>query len=174
MNKIEAKITQIPQLTERQINRFWLCVNKNGSVPKGQPELGQCWEWIGKSKDRKGYGRVGVNYRVYLPHRISWFLNTGKQPNSLVLHKCDNPSCVNPSHLFEGTHQDNAVDMVNKGRHVNNNGEHHGLSKLTHIEVLEIRALYTAGNNQYELAKQFGVNQSQISRIVRFQRRIKE
>lgn len=90
-------------------DRFWLHVDKSGD----------CWLWTGAT-DHNGYGKV--DYRTPLrrtlgAHRISWMLRYGDIPNGLkVLHKCDNPKCVNPDHLFLGTHQDNMDDMVAKGR----------------------------------------------------------
>jgi hypothetical protein len=75
-----------------------------------------CWDWIGH-KDKKGYGRILVEGKIQLAHRVSWELANGPVPNGLlVLHRCDNPSCTNPEHLFVGTQKDNIDDMVNKGR----------------------------------------------------------
>ena len=76
-----------------------------------------CWEWQG-SLTNKGYGRIrnGSKNKV-AAHRISYMLYIGTLENNLnVLHKCDNPKCVNPMHLFKGTQSDNVIDMYNKGR----------------------------------------------------------
>ena len=86
--------------------RFWNKVNKSG----------ECWLWIGGISGN-GYGIIKTNNKSIGTHRMSWFLSYGKQSKKCVLHKCDNRSCVNPLHLFEGTKKDNALDMISKGRH---------------------------------------------------------
>lgn len=80
-----------------------------------------CWEWTG-SKDTKGYGQMGVNIAdrkrslTQRAHRVSYFLEHGRMPTDCILHKCDNRPCVRPSHLFEGSQQDNMADAAAKGR----------------------------------------------------------
>lgn len=93
--------------------RFWSKVNKNGPI---HPVLGtRCWTWIGGKRDR-GYGAFRY-LDSQSAHRVSWILKFGQIPKSkLVCHHCDNPSCVNPDHLFVGTSLDNNQDMVKKGR----------------------------------------------------------
>jgi hypothetical protein len=89
----------------------------------------------------------------------------------LVCHHCDNPPCINPAHLFLGTHADNVADMDRKGRrrHMNGFGEQAHHVKLTDAQVAEIRRRYATGSEtQAELADAFGVGQSQIWRIVHF------
>lgn len=80
------------------------------------PEAG-CWLWIGRAKP-KGYGRIGIGRnKQFAAHRVSWELFRGEIPAGMcVCHKCDTPSCVNPDHLFLGTHADNAGDRQRKGR----------------------------------------------------------
>lgn len=82
-----------------------------------EPETG-CWVWK-NNKDRDSYGRVRIGGRKTTgAHRLSYITFVGQIPNGMrVLHKCDNPSCVNPEHLFLGTHSDNMRDMYNKRRH---------------------------------------------------------
>lgn len=106
-----------PKYTSKDIQRFWIKVNKNGSVPKHCPELGQCWEWMA-SKMPFGYGKFSHQSESVYAHRTVWEMINGSIPMNLnVLHKCDNPSCVNPEHLFLGTIGDNNRDRKAKGRH---------------------------------------------------------
>lgn len=106
----------IPQYTPKITNRFWQRVNKSGSIPAHCPELGSCWEWTG-AKVKGGYGSFRIGKSARYSHRIAWELSNGHISNGLrVLHKCDNPVCCNPMHLFLGTQADNVKDMLTKGR----------------------------------------------------------
>jgi len=89
--------------------RFWRNVKNVGGEG--------CWEWTG-TKTTGGYGVLSVDRRPEKAHRIAWRLTHGEPaPHFFVCHRCDNPPCVRPDHLFLGTHQDNMGDMVRKGRH---------------------------------------------------------
>lgn len=127
------------------------------------PESSGCWEWTG-SVCKKGYGRIGIGGkkgRPYLAHRVSYETWVGPIPEGLIVcHRCDNPRCVNPLHLFLGTHQDNSDDKLSKSR--GNRGMKHGNSKLTEDQVRYIRE---AWRPQKELARKFNVSQSLISQI---------
>ncbi len=102
-----SKIHNKPWPLEERILDFW---NK---VSKGSPS--ECWLWNGLVGTH-GYGQFTYNKKSIMTHRFSWFIHHGKMPDLLVLHKCDVRRCVNPDHLFEGTHQDNSDDKIRKGR----------------------------------------------------------
>lgn len=125
-----------------------------------------CIEWIGK-RGKQGYGEISdvVNgkKKTLKTHRVSYETFKGKIPIGLhVLHKCDNPPCINPNHLFLGTARDNLLDMSRKGRCRNQNGSNNNMSKLDEESVKEI--LKTNCKLKY-LAKIYGVKESTISRI---------
>lgn len=147
--------------------RFWSRVNKNGSIPAHRPELESCWEWIA-GKHGFGYGMFCINSKNERAHRVAWELTNGEIPDGLwVLHKCDNPCCVNPNHLFLGTVQDNIEDMINKGRHLIVGGESNSSARLTWVQVKAIRKQYAKNNiSQHALAKQMGVSPGTIWNIV--------
>lgn len=139
--------------------RFWEKVDRAG------PD--ECWEWQA-SQQEYGHGLIRVDGEVDRAHRASWMLHNGDIPNGkCVLHSCHNPPCVNPEHLYIGTHADNARDRDKAGRHVALKGEDHGRSKLTAQEVKYIRRLYLTGDyTQYELADIFDVSDYPIRCIV--------
>jgi hypothetical protein len=102
-------------------------------------EVTGCWNFKG-SKTAKGYGKMRVNYKYWLAHRYSLTLYLGRPINSgmVVMHICDNPSCVNPLHLSEGTQRDNQLDCIGKGRGGNRGaGYHSGITKLSSSERIE-------------------------------------
>ncbi len=122
-----------------------------------------CWEWTGP-QDGKGYGRLNAGNKRHLAHRYSYELYLGPiEKDYLVCHKCDNPLCVNPEHLFIGTHQDNMTDMVNKQRNTRGQDKHN--AKLTSEDVIIIRKLLAAGAYQRVIAERFGVERKCISDI---------
>lgn len=124
-----------------------------------------CWNWKAV-KNKDGYGRLTASNRNYRAHRMSWMLYFGEiQEGLFVCHKCDNPSCVNPQHLFLGTAKDNAVDRNRKGRHRDDNGENHPCAKLNTLDVIYIRAKLSQGMQGKRLAQKFGMSQSMISQI---------
>lgn len=146
------------------LNRFWSKVDK--SIVSG------CWIWKAY-KNPAGYGQVRVKTIAYLAHRFSYELAFGPIPPTInVLHKCDNPPCVNPDHLFLGTLTDNNQDMCRKGRHGKNVGESGHLkkprkgNKLTYSQVCEIRQRAKAGIRYDKLAEDYKVGASLVSMIV--------
>jgi hypothetical protein len=123
-----------------------------------------CWEWTGARN--KGYGSVEYLGKPWKAHRLSYLYHYGKIPDGMhVLHKCDNPSCVNPKHLFLGTHQDNMDDMNSKHRNKPHKGEDNGRAKLTRIDVIRLRLMYQSGVRRKDIAKEFKINLSQVRKV---------
>lgn len=137
-------------------DRFWSKVRKTDV----------CWEWRASRTDL-GYGKF-VALGEQLAHRVSWRLHRATPPGGLlVCHKCDNPSCVRPDHLFLGTAADNVADMVAKRRHSAARGERSGAAILTTGQVREIRRRLAEGSPCSELAAVYGVHRSTIHLIAK-------
>lgn len=160
-------------LTPKQERNFWKKVDKSGP--------NDCWLWTA-AKSKKGYGSFGAG-KNSSSHRISWTLSNGQIPDELcVCHRCDNPPCVNPDHLFLGTNLDNVRDKISKGRARYDCGDNHHArlrpermargercsnAKLTAEKVIEIRTIYAAGGTTLKkLGAQFDVHLSLISLVV--------
>ncbi len=138
-------------------NRFW----------ERTVKFEDCWEWFGRT-NKKRYGLIRKGKKAYATHRVSWEMHNGPIPDKMhVLHHCDMPWCVNPAHLWLGTNADNVADKMAKGRHRSPSGEDQKDSWLSWEEVHEIRALYWEQYlYQKDIAAQFGIHQSQVSKIV--------
>lgn len=143
-------------------DRFWAKVEIKGED--------DCWNWTASKEILWGYGQFRFRSRTQKSHRVSWVLVYGEIPeNQCVLHKCDNPACVNPNHLFLGTHQDNVKDRDAKGRQSHSMGRkgiEHNQHKLCNEDVICIRVLYQAGIVQREIAKMYNVHVMTINNIV--------
>lgn len=122
---------------------------------------GSCWVWLA-AKDKAGYGQKRWHGKTVRAHRIAWMLTYGAWPVGLLCHKCDNPSCVRPDHLFCGTDADNQQDAARKDRKS---------YKLSASDVLKIRAMVSNGTKQTTVASIFGVWPSMVSRVVNGLRR---
>ncbi len=156
-------------LLERHINSFH---------QKYKVSESGCWEWTA-ARFTSGYGALNPAFKRHglsqYAHRTSWIIHHGPiLEGLLVCHKCDNPGCVNPQHLFLGTYKDNMQDALKKGRirpgpprgprRGRARGETHGRAKLTETQVREIRV---DTRPQQKIADDYGVSQMQICRIKR-------
>lgn len=126
-----------------------------------------CWEWIG-ARHRQGYGQFYIDGKILLSHRVAWMLRHGSMPTpeQKVCHRCDNPRCVNPDHLFLGSQADNARDCVAKGRanRARQFGETNPVARLTENQV---RDIHRDQRQHREIASAYGVAESTISMIKR-------
>lgn len=170
-------MTTHPQWEEPEL-RFWMNVrsSKDG-----------CWEWSG-SLDNHGYGKIGIAGRTPRVHRFSYELHYGKITGGLfVCHRCDNPKCVRPDHLFLGTNTDNMRDAFAKGRlrpptppprvladftpiassNLQWRGDRNPNATLSERAAIEVLRRVRAGESAMSLADEFGVSSSLISKIKR-------
>lgn len=170
--------------------RFWRKVSLSSPAER-YPGIGKCWIWEGLLSPQ-GYGRFYVGRRSLPAHRVAYQISERTlSRNEFACHKCDNPACVRPDHIFIGTQKDNVDDMMKKGRQVSGlkvkpecaaRGDRHGSrtqpervcrgernpsSRLTEDQVREIRRRYSTGLIwQKTLALQFGVTTSNIKKII--------
>ena len=133
------------------------------------PPDGQCWEWM-RVRNQHGYGQLRVNGRMMYAHRLAYQLGVGRIPDGLhVLHQCDNPRCINPSHLSVGTRSQNMRECSKRGRSRIPKpvklGEQNGAAKLAVADVRSIRQLLADGWTQRAIAERFGVCQQNIANI---------
>lgn len=140
--------------------RFWRKVRKGGP--------NECWVWTATT-NADGYGRfyAGVEQGGQLigAHRFSWELANGRPVGELcVCHHCDNPSCVNPAHLFLGTHVDNMLDRDSKGRRPPPTGTANGRARLSESQIVEIRRF--RGERHADIAARHGVGKSTVTSIL--------
>ncbi|GAA3882836.1 HNH endonuclease [Haloarcula argentinensis] len=140
--------------------RFW------SKVDKGDAE--DCWEWQAARSDSgfgngRGYGQFKFDGSMRNAHRIAYALENGDPEGELVLHKCDNPGCVNPSHLYLGDQSDNVQDMFERGRK-SHSGDDNPPSKLQRSDVVEIKHRLSDETHS-SIAEDFGVSRSTISMI---------
>lgn len=132
-------------------DRFWAKVDTSGD----------CWIWT--ASVRNGYGQFGTPEGIQPAHRVAWTLANGDIPDGLIVcHRCDNPPCVRPDHLFLGTQLDNVRDMIDKGRAAFR--ERHPNARLTASQAAAIR---TDTRKQKAIADDYGISQTHVSHIKR-------
>lgn len=135
-------------------DRFWSRVQKTDG----------CWLWTG-STQQAGYGTVNVGGGKFdRAHRVAWRLSRGADADKFVCHRCDNPRCVRPDHLFLGTHEENMADMRAKGR--SRTGSKNPLAKLTDADVFAIRCSHAMGIPRASIANRHGIGRGTVTKIV--------
>lgn len=138
--------------------RFW-------KKAKGSADPNVCWLWHGATNDA-GYGQLSVDGKLEYAHRFSFrTYKRSLRSGEIVLHSCDTPACINPNHLFAGTHQENTDDKINKGRDRKARGKDHPSVRLTEDKVREIDQLLRQGTTQRGIAAQYGVAHTTIEAI---------
>jgi len=160
-------------MTPKRVRRFWSRVVRC--------EGDGCWIWQGRREEKMGYGRFLFGEGSLYAHRISYHLTVGPIPRGLcVCHRCDNPPCVNPDHLFLGTQKDNIADAITKGRQAKglthgsvthpglHRGEKNPSAKLTEVEVSQIRALVRGFRiTKGDVGRLYGVTGQMVGAISR-------
>lgn len=142
----------------QDVKRFWSKIDSSGD----------CFQWQGVIVQPDGYGQFFVNGKRLKAHRAMFELANGPIPEGMcVCHRCDNPQCVNPDHLFLGTHQDNMEDRHAKGRSAGPKGTLNHKAKVTEEDVRRIRSLAESGKGCVELSQMFPIAASTIQKIVR-------
>jgi hypothetical protein len=163
MNSIShLKVPEIVSVTRRLF--AGVKINKNT----------KCWEWY-KVKIWSGYGLISVRHKNNLVHRLSWMLHKGDIPeDKVLLHSCDNRSCINPHHLRLGTLKENAQEMADKGRHpLLKSDSPLRRGKITTENVIEIRKNENLKPAKY-FAEKFGVSVTHVRKIMNYQVRFKD
>lgn len=148
------KHTPLPSFASKHfVEEFWNRVDSSGGPDS-------CWPWLGHLYPT-GYGRVQIEGKPRYAHRTAYWLANNHDPSRrFVCHRCDNPCCCNPRHLWLGTPRENMEDRDRKGRN--------GQTRLAAGEIRAIRELYTTGKYpQSRLAEMFGINQSHVCRLLR-------
>lgn len=144
------------------LNQETLLKNFNKKVFKTD----SCWLWMGKIR-KDGYGVISINFKLVRAHRVAILLDNKKlHKGDKVMHTCDNPRCVNPSHLVVGTQKENMIDMINKDRNIwFKRGHLHPKSKFTKEDIFCIKTMITNKISQRQIASKFKCSQQTISKI---------
>lgn len=156
MDKRKLRTNRVPLEKERE--RFLSRVDMKSDS--------DCWLWTGRTNP-DGYGQFDCQNTAIASHRYMWSILNGEIPSDMVIcHKCDNPPCCNPQHLFMGTVQDNVRDRDTKGRQANHSGTKNGRAVLSEAEVLRVRALRDSGVTYKGIAREMGVSEGCINHIL--------
>lgn len=144
--------------------RFWKSVDVR--------QEHECWNWLA-CKDYDGYGVITLKHRPLRTNRVSWMIHFGEIPEGLcVCHTCDNPCCVNPSHLFLGTHGDNAKDRERKGRRKIKYGDDNPNTKFSSVAIKSVLDQYETGQyTQKKLSEMSGISRSHLCAIIHGRKR---
>lgn len=149
-------------MDEKVIARFWAKVRRSSD--------NECWEWTA-SRTLGGYGQMEIAGKFWSAHRMAWVVARGQIPDGVfVLHKCDNPKCVNPQHLFLGSAKDNASDRDRKGRGVTCQDGKMPV-KFTSEQISSIKLDRAGGMKIAELMTKYGISRQYVQRIVSNKRR---
>lgn len=161
--------------TPLNTNTFYCSVTCNFWSKVDKRSDDECWNWLGaKSKDN-GYGILRIDHHGVKAHQLSWVIHFGEIPQTeetlqtyhgtCVLHKCDNKSCCNPSHLYLGTQADNVHDVFARDRRRSYIGTDNPASVLTAVQVKEIRIMTSLNMASRAIAAYFGIGQTTVLRI---------
>jgi len=164
-------VASLPRATVPAVERFWPKVSKE----LGQGPWGDCWEWAA-NRHPQGYGLFWAHPKDVCAHRFSFELANGPIPEGMeICHRCDNPPCVRPSHLFLGTHADNMADCAAKGRAAKGErngrhtkpastvrGERSGRCKIDDRQLIELRKLSSEGWSTRDLSARFGITTKHV------------
>lgn len=150
----------VPQSDQQRAAALWSRVDTSGG-----PNC--CWPWT-KYRDRDGYGRFRFQGKVRQATRVVFYLEHGRWPTGFMCHRCDNPPCCNPRHLYDGSRSDNAHDFYERGTRtwIPPRGSAHWSSKLSASKAMDIRRRRQQGVSRASLCVEFGVSRATIARVI--------
>lgn len=157
-NPLKGKVRPVDESVPNFQNNFWDRINKQSP--------NECWEWQA-ALSSCGYGSLKFNGRPHKAHRVAFYLTHGRWPMPCCLHLCDNRRCCNPSHLEEGTVQENNRQAVERGRLRPCIGDNHGMAILKASDIPIIRERLANGDAPLAIAQDFGVQRPVIYQIKR-------